>query len=168
MPTGSLGHGLALGLGFALAARLAGSPRRCFVLTGDGELQEGSCWEAASCTAAQRADRLTAIIDANGLQLGGKTSDIGPPGAVADRWRAFGWSVRECDGHDQSALRAALAEVPWQPGRPSALVAHTEKGHGIGFMAGNVASHYATLSERQHTRARAALGAFIRRSGGAA
>lgn len=164
MPTGSLGHGLALGLGFALAARLAASPRRCFVLTGDGELQEGSCWEAASCAAAQRADGLTAIVDANGLQLGGRTSDIGPPGAVADRWRAFGWCVRECDGHDRAALHAALAEVPWQPGSPSALIAHTEKGHGISFMADNVACHYATLGERQHARAHAALAAFTRRS----
>ena len=163
MPTGSLGHGLALGLGFALAARLGGLPRRVFVLTGDGELQEGSCWEAAGCAAAQRSDALTAIVDANGLQLGGRVADLGAPGALADRWSAFGWSVRECDGHDQAALADALAGVPWQPGRPSVLIAHTQKGYGVGFIAGQVASHYATLSERQHGRARAALAAHIRR-----
>ncbi len=163
MPTGSLGHGLALGLGFALAARLAGRSQRSFVLTGDGELQEGSCWEAAGCAAAQHADTLTAIIDANGLQLGGHTADLGAPGVLADRWRAFGWSVRECDGHDQAALAQALAAVPWQPGQPSALIAHTQKGYGVGFIAGQVASHYATLSERQQSRAHAALAAHIRR-----
>lgn len=163
LPTGSLGHGLALGLGFALAARLAASRRRVFVLTGDGELQEGSCWEAASCATAQAAAQLTAIIDANGLQLGSRTAELGPPGAIADRWRTFGWSVRECDGHDQAALGAALGSVPWEQGKPSALVAHTQKGHGIPFLAGNVVCHYTSLSERQHTRARAALAAFIRR-----
>jgi transketolase len=163
MPTGSLGHGLALGLGFALAARITGRSGRVYVLTGDGELQEGSCWEAAGCAAAQGADSLTAIVDANGLQLGGQIADLGAPGALADRWSAFGWSVRECDGHDQAALADALTGVPWQPGKPSALIAHTQKGHGVGFIAGQVASHYATLSERQHGRARAALAAHIRR-----
>jgi transketolase len=163
MPTGSLGHGLGLGLGFALAARLAGQARRTFVLTGDGELQEGSCWEAAGCAAAQRTDTLTAIVDANGLQLGGATADLGAPGSLADRWRAFGWSVRECDGHDQAAVADTLAGVPWQPGQPSALIAHTQKGYGVGFIAGQVASHFATLSERQHSRARAALAAHLRR-----
>jgi transketolase len=163
MPTGSLGHGLALGLGFALAARLAGSKRRTFVVTGDGELQEGACWEAASCAAAQRADSLVAIVDANGLQLGGRTDDISPLEPLADRWRAFGWSVREADGHDQAQLTAALATAPWQPGQPSVLIARTEKGHGIGFLAGLPACHYATLSERQRLRARAALAALARR-----
>jgi transketolase len=163
MPTGSLGHGLALGLGFALAARLAGQSRRMYVLTGDGELQEGSCWEAAGCAAAQQADSLTVIVDANGLQLGGRTADLGAPGSLADRWRAFGWSVRECDGHDQLALADALTSVPWQPGQPSALIAHTQKGYGVGFVAGQVASHFATLNERQHLRARAALAAHLRR-----
>jgi transketolase len=165
MPTGSLGHGLALGLGFALAGRLraAGSGARTFVVTGDGELQEGSCWEAASCAAAQRADRLVAIVDRNGLQLTGRTEDISPLEPLADRWRAFGWSVREVDGHDQAALAEALGSAPWQPGKPSVLLAATEKGHGIPFIAGQPASHYATLGERSHARSRAALAAFTRR-----
>jgi transketolase len=163
MPTGSLGHGLALGLGFALASRLAGVPRRTFVVTGDGELQEGSCWEAAGCAAAQRADRLVVIVDRNGLQLTGRTEDISPLEPLADRWRAFGWCVRETDGHDQAALAEALGTAPWQPGQPSVLLAETEKGHGIPFIAGRPASHYATLGERAQARTRAALAAFVRR-----
>lgn len=163
MPTGSLGHGLALGLGFALAGRLAGSTRRTFVVTGDGELQEGSCWEAAGCAAAMRADRLVAIVDRNGLQLTGRTEEISPLEPLAGRWRAFGWSVREADGHDPAALAAALSAAPWEPGRPSVLLARTEKGHGIPFIAGRPACHYVKLDERLLTRTRAALAAFLRR-----
>ena len=160
--TGSLGHGLSLGLGFALAARLAASERRSFVITGDGELQEGSCWETAACAAAQRADNLVAIVDRNGLQLTGPTEGISPLEPLADRWRAFGWSVREADGHDQAALAAALGATPWEPGRPSVLIARTTKGHGIRFLAGKPVCHYATLSERQHARAHASLASFQR------
>jgi transketolase len=163
MPTGSLGHGLALGLGFAMAARLAGSGRRTFVITGDGELQEGSCWETAGCAAALRADGLVAIVDRNGLQLTGHTEDICPLEPLASRWRAFGWAVREVDGHDRGALADALGSAPWEPGRPSVVVARTEKGHGVPFVAGRPVSHYATLGERQHARTRAALTAFARR-----
>lgn len=163
LPTGSLGHGLALGLGFALAARLAGRGRRTFVITGDGELQEGSCWETAGCAAALHADRLVAIVDRNGLQISGRTEDVCPVEPLASRWRAFGWSVREVDGHDRGALAAALGSAPWEPGRPSVVLASTEKGHGIGFIAGRPESHYATLGERQHARTAAALTAFVRR-----
>ncbi len=163
MPTGSLGHGLALGLGFALAARLAETGQRTFVITGDGELQEGSCWEAAGCAAAQHADGLVAVVDRNGLQLTGPTEDISPLEPLASRWRAFGWAVREVDGHDRVALTRVLGSAPWEPGRPSVVLARTEKGHGIPFLAGRPQSHYATLRERQHARSRAALAAFIRR-----
>jgi transketolase len=152
MPTGSLGHGLALGLGFALAARLAGLDRRSVVLLGDGELQEGSCWEAASGAAAQSADRLVAIVDRNGLQLTGATEDIGGLEPLAERWRSFGWAVREVDGHDHAALAGALSAAPWVPGRPSVLIARTVKGRGVDAVAGKVASHYASLSPRQHAR----------------
>lgn len=163
MPTGSLGHGLALGLGFALAGRLAGSTRRAFVVTGDGELQEGSCWETAGCAAALRADRLVAIVDRNGLQLTARTENISPLEPLAERWRAFGWSVREADGHDPAALADVLGAAPWEPGRPSVLIARTEKGHGIPFIAGRPACHYVKLDERLLTRTRAALAAFLRR-----
>lgn len=163
MPTGSLGHGLALGLGFALAARLAGSGRRTYVITGDGELQEGSCWEAIGCAAALGTDGLVAIVDRNGLQLTGRTEDVCPIEPLASRWRAFGWAVREVDGHDQRALEEALRSAPWEPGRPSAVLARTEKGHGIPFISGRPESHFATLGERQHARTSAALASFVRR-----
>lgn len=162
MPTGSLGHGLALGLGFALAGRLAGSAQRAFVVTGDGELQEGSCWETASCAAALKADNLVAIVDRNGLQLTGPTESIGPLEPLADRWRAFGWSVREIDGHDRGELREAMLSAPWQSGRPSVVLARTEKGHGVPFIAGKTASHYVKLSERSYTKTTNALAAFVR------
>jgi len=157
MPTGSLGHGLALGVGFALGARLAGLSRRTFVVLGDGELQEGSVWEAAMGAAALRLDNLVAVVDRNGLQLTGETEEICPLEPLAARWEAFGWAVREAPGHDLGALIEAGAATPWQPGRPSVLIAHTTKGQGVPFAAGRVQSHYATLSQRQHARARAAL-----------
>jgi transketolase len=153
MPTGSLGHGLSLGLGFALGARLAGSPRRAFVLTGDGELQEGSVWEAALGAAAQRADNLVAIVDRNGMQLSGTTEQIAGLEPLAARWRAFGWAVREVDGHDRDVVAEALEAAPWEAGRPSVLIARTVKGHGVSMVAGKVSSHYATLSPRLHARA---------------
>jgi transketolase len=102
-------------------------------------------------------------VDRNGLQLTGRTEDIAPVEPLADRWRAFGWSVREADGHDLDALTEALATAPWQPGRPSVLLARTEKGHGIGFIAGQPGCHYVTLGGRLRIRTRAALAAFARR-----
>jgi transketolase len=152
LPTGSLGHGLALGLGFALAARLDRRPSRAFVLLGDGELQEGSCWEAAAGASAQRADNLVAIVDRNSLQLTGATEDITGLEPLADRWRAFGWEVREMDGHDVDAVVEALSSAPWRPGAPSVLIARTVKGNGVDMMAGKTNSHYATLSPRLHAR----------------
>ena len=157
MPTGSLGHGLALGAGFALAARLEGSDRRTFVILGDGELQEGSVWEAALGAAGLGLDRLVAVLDRNGLQLTGRTESVCPLEPLAEKWRSFDWVVREVDGHDLAAVGPALASTPWRPGSPSLLLAHTVKGQGIPMVAGRVQSHYATLSPRMHARARAAL-----------
>jgi transketolase len=166
LPTGSLGHGLALGLGFALAARLFGPPRRVFVVLGDGELQEGSCWEAAAVAAAHGADQLTAVIDRNGLQRGGSTESIVTIEPLAERWRSFGWSVREVDGHDQTALSAQLRAAPWAPGRPSVLIAHTDKGHGVPQLSGLTQSHYVVLSARQQARVRSSLESFLSQDGG--
>ncbi len=157
LPTGSLGHGLALACGFALATRYAGRDSRSFVLLGDGELQEGSVWEAAIAAASLRLDRLVAVVDRNGLQLTGATEGIAPMEPLADRWRDFGWSVREVDGHDPTRLADHLAAAPWEPGRPSVLIARTVKGHGLPFLEGRAASHYVTLSERNHARALGAL-----------
>jgi transketolase len=157
LPTGSLGHGLALGCGFALATRYAGRDSRTFVLLGDGELQEGSVWEAAIAAASLRLDRLTAVIDRNGLQLTGPTETIAPMEPLAERWLSFGWAVRDVDGHDPARLADLLAAAPWEPGKPSALIARTVKGHGLPFLAGQAASHYVTLSPRNHARVTRAL-----------
>jgi transketolase len=157
MPTGSLGHGLPLANGFALAD----PARRCFVIVGDGELQEGSVWEAAMATAGLGLDNVTVIVDRNGLQITGRTEDTVPLEPLADRWRAFGWAVREADGHDPAELREALtARVP---GRPVAVIAHTVKGNGLPSVQGRVESHYARLGERQFARAMAVLRARARR-----
>ncbi|MGW7545977.1 transketolase [Streptomyces sp. NPDC054770] len=156
--TGSLGHGLALGCGFALGARLDGTAARTFVLMGDGELQEGSVWEAAVGAASLGLDRLVAVVDRNSLQLTGATDSIAAMEPLADRWRGFGWAVREADGHDLEALVRALGDTPWEPGRPSVLIARTVKGRGLPFLEGRTASHYVTFSERNHARARAVLG----------
>lgn len=157
MPTGSLGHGLPLANGFAVADR----GRRCFAVLGDGELQEGSVWEAAMCAADLGLDNLTAVVDRNGLQLAGPTEETVRLEPLADRWRAFGWAVREVDGHDGGALRAAFAAR--EPGRPSAVIARTVKGHGLPSVQGRRESHYARFGERQHARALAVLRARARR-----
>ncbi|HEV2343227.1 MAG TPA: transketolase [Actinocrinis sp.] len=157
LPTGSLGHGLALGCGFALAARYAGRASRTFVLLGDGELQEGSVWEAAIAAASLRLDRLIAVVDRNGLQLTGATEGIAPMEPLAERWRSFGWAVRDVDGHDPARLAEHLGAAPWEPGKPSVLIARTVKGQGLPFLAGRSASHYVTLSPRNHARAINAL-----------
>ncbi|MEY9894380.1 transketolase [Catenulispora sp. MAP5-51] len=157
LPTGSLGHGLALACGFALANRYAGRGARSFVLLGDGELQEGSVWEAAIAAASLRLDRLVAIVDRNGLQLTGATEGIAPMEPLAERWSSFGWAVRDVDGHDPAALAHHLGAAPWEPGKPSVLIARTVKGHGLPFLAGRSSSHYVTLSPRNHARALSAL-----------
>ncbi|MFI6683274.1 transketolase [Streptomyces sp. NPDC050485] len=157
LPTGSLGHGLSLGCGFALAARYAGRDSRTFVLLGDGELQEGSVWEAAIAAASLRLDRLVVVVDRNGLQLTGATEGIAPMEPLADRWRSFGWAVRDVDGHAPGRLADHLNAAPWEPGKPSVLIARTVKGQGLPFLAGRSASHYVTLSPRNHARAARAL-----------
>jgi transketolase len=157
MPTGSLGHGLALGNGFALAARHDGAPRRCFVVMGDGELQEGSVWEAAMATSSLGLGNLVAVVDRNGLQITGRTEQTIGLEPLADRWRSFGWSALEVDGHDPGALLAAFAAAEAEPGRPTVLIARTVKGRGLPFIEDRKESHYARLGERQHRRATAAL-----------
>jgi transketolase len=157
MPTGSLGHGLPLGIGFALSATLGARDRRTVVIMGDGELQEGSVWEAALAAGSLGLDRLVAIIDRNGLQLTGPTEQTSALEPLADKWRSFGWAVREADGHDLDALVRLLASTPWEPGRPNVLIARTVKGMGIPFVAGRTESHYVTFSPRSRLRAHRAL-----------
>lgn len=164
MPSGSLGHGLSLGVGFALAGRLDGLERRCFVVLGDGELQEGSVWEAAMAASSLGLDRLVAIVDRNGLQITGATEHVVSLEPLPDRWRSFGWAVREVDGHDLAALLAALGDLPAEPGRPTVLIARTDKGRGLPYVEGRRESHYARFGQRQRQRAMAVLRAQQRRA----
>ena len=151
--TGSLGLGLSVGVGAALAARLAGSPRRTFVLMSDAECNEGSVWEAAMFAAHHRLGRLTAIIDLNGQQALGRTEDVLSLSPMADRWRAFGWTTIDCDGHDVDALAAALAEPSAADAPPRVVVARTIAGKGVSFMEGQIRWHYAPMSDDEYRRA---------------
>lgn len=157
--TGALGHGLPIGLGMALAARMTKRDSRVFVAMGDGEINEGSVWEAAATAAKHRLDRLTAIIDHNKLQSYGPVADVLDMAPLADKWRAFGWGVREVDGHDVAALRAAFAALPFAPGRPSLIIAHTVKGRGLPFAENDPKWHHkAKLTPEEAAMMRAAVG----------
>jgi transketolase len=153
-PTGSLGHGLSLGTGVALAMRRLGRDARAFVLLGDGELQEGSVWEAAMAAAQYRLDNLVAVVDRNGLQITGGTEDCVALEPLAERWRSFGWAAVEIDGHDEAALDTTFAAVPAEPGRPTVVLARTVKGRGVALFEGKKKSHSVQLTPRLYQRAR--------------
>jgi transketolase len=140
--TGSLGHGLSIGVGMAAALRMDRNPARVFVLDSDGACDEGSLWEAALSAAQHRLDNLTVLLDYNRMQSYAGTSEVLELEPLADKWRAFGFAVREADGHDVAALGGALAGLPFAPGRPGILVCHTVKGKGIPFLEGNAAWHH--------------------------
>jgi transketolase len=131
--TGALGHGLSVGLGMALAIRAQQRASRVFVVMGDGEIDEGSVWEAALCAGKHGLAHLTAIIDYNKIQSAGPTREIQDLEPLADKWRAFGFSVDEVDGHDVTALRGVFKRLPFSADRPSAIICHTIKGKGIPF-----------------------------------
>ncbi|MEP6801149.1 MAG: transketolase [Acidobacteriota bacterium] len=154
--TGSLGHGLSLGTGAALAARLQGSARRVFVLVSDAECNEGSLWEAVMFAAHHRLGNLVAIVDLNGQQALGYTKDVLSLPAMAERWRAFGWDAHEVDGHDVAALSAAVEELDWG-GPPHVLIAKTTFGKGVSFMEGKIKWHYWPMSEEEFREARREL-----------
>lgn len=140
--TGSLGHGLPLGIGMAYAGRLAGLDYRVFVLLGDGECNEGSVWEAAEVAPALGLSNLVAIVDYNRWQATGRSEEITAIAPLADKWRAFGWSTSEVDGHDMGALVDALSATPDGSGRPVAIIARTVKGKGVSFMEDDNNWHY--------------------------
>lgn len=139
--TGALGHGLPVAVGIALAAKRANSKRRVFVLTGDGELAEGSNWEAALVAAHYQLDNLVIINDKNKLQLAGTTKSIMNTDPLADKWRAFGLQVTECRGNDMQSVVETLETLP-QNGKPNVVIANTEKGAGISFIQGRVEWHH--------------------------
>jgi transketolase len=139
--TGSLGQGLSVGLGMALAARLDGRDWRTYVVLGDGEVQEGQIWEAAMFGAFHKVDNLVAIVDYNKIQLDGFVKEIMELEPLADKWRSFGWHTIELDGHDLVALRQAFAEAGTVKGKPAVIIAHTVKGKGVSFMENNPKFH---------------------------
>ena len=145
--TGPLGHGLPIAVGCAKAAKITGSDWRTFVLTGDGELQEGSNWEAAMAASHFGLDNLTVIVDRNRLQQGDATEQTITMEPLADRWRSFGWAVEEVDGHDIEALTENLCRVPFETGRPSCLIANTTKGRGVSFMRNRAEWHHRVPTE---------------------
>jgi transketolase len=148
--TGSLGEGLSMGMGLALAARMDGRKSRTYVLLGDGEIQEGQIWEAAMAAAFHKVDNLVAIVDYNQIQLDGFVKDIMSLEPLPDKWRSFGWHVVECYGLDIAALQNAFGEAKSEMGKPTCIVAHTIKGKGVSFMEGNPHFHGVapTIEER--------------------
>ena len=152
--SGSLGHGLSVGVGLALGARRQGTGQRCFAIVGDGEINEGACWEALLFAAHFRLNNLVVIIDANEFQAMGTTTEVLDLGSLADKLRAFGLETREVDGHDEAALDAVLTELVHHPSdRPRGLVAHTVKGKGVSFMERDNTWHYTRLTRDSFVRA---------------
>jgi transketolase len=147
--TGSLGHGLPIACGMALAAKRDGLKSRTFVILSDGELDEGSNWEAILFAAHHKLDHLCAIVDYNKLQGFGAVTDVVKLDPLADKWRAFGWGVKEIDGHDLAAIENAFHQAPFENDRASALIAHTVKGKGISFMEGRLEWHYKSPNDEQ-------------------
>ena len=156
--TGSLGHGLSLAIGMVLGMQLAQQPGRVYALLGDGECNEGSVWEAAMMASAQRLDRLTVIVDYNKWQATARSNEVLSLDPLGDKWSAFGWSVAEVDGHDIGELLDTFTRLPFQPGKPSAIIAHTVKGKGVSFMEDDNNWHYRTPNPDEVQRARHELG----------
>ncbi len=151
--TGSLGHGLPLGLGMALAGRIQKRPYRVYVLLSDGECNEGSVWEAALLAPAQRLDHVAVVIDYNKWQATGRSQEVMALEPLVAKWQAFGWSACEVDGHDLGALVSRLRDVPDGSGKPVAIVAHTVKGKGVSFMEDDNNWHYRIPSAAELGRA---------------
>ena len=151
--TGSLGHGLPVAVGMALAARQAGKKHRVFCLLSDGDCNEGSSWEAISFAAQHHFDNLTVIVDYNRVQALGKMEDVIEMEPFARKLEDFRWAVQEIDGHDYVQIETALNRVPFVPGKPSWLLARTTKGKGISWMENTVASHYGAVNDVQLAKA---------------
>jgi transketolase len=156
--TGSLGQGLSIGLGHALAARVDGRSYRVYVLLGDGECDEGQVWEAAMGAHHHRVDNLTAIVDNNRMQQSGMVEDVMNHLPLADKFRSFGWQALDVDGHDQAAVMKAYDQARSTTGQPTAIVAHTVKGKGIPFMEKDFTWHGRAMNKEQTAEALKGLG----------
>jgi transketolase len=153
LSTGSLGHGLPVGAGMALGAKLDDRTHRVFVLLSDGECDEGSNWEAILFSAHHKLDNLVAVVDYNKIQSLRPVAETLGLEPFADKWRSFGWSVVEVDGHDHPSLQKAFAKLPSTPDRPSCIIAHTVKGKGVSFMEHSVLWHYRTARGDEYVAA---------------
>ncbi|MBP5387315.1 MAG: transketolase [Prevotella sp.] len=147
--SGALGHGLSIGIGMALAAKMDQKDYRTFVLMGDGEQGEGSIYEAAMAASKYHLDNLVAIIDRNHLQISGDTEDVMPIDSIRDRWTAFGWEVTELNGDSMEDIVSAFSQIDYHSGRPHLLVSNTTKGKGVSFMEGIAKWHHGVLNEQQ-------------------
>jgi transketolase len=151
--TGALGHGLSISAGIALSAKMDALTFRTYTLLGDGELAEGSNWEAAMMAAHYGLDNLTAILDHNSLQITGRNRDVCSPYPIDEKFRAFGWAVTSIDGNDIHALRSAFRQLPLQRGKPSLILANTVKGKGVSYMEDQRRWHHGVPSDEQYAQA---------------
>lgn len=151
--TGALGHGLPICVGMAIAAKLDKKDYRVYTLLGDGELLEGSNWEAALTAAQYKLDNICVIIDKNQLQITGPTNEVCSTDPLPEKWESFGWAVREIDGNDIAALTAAFDALPFEKGKPSVIIANTIKGKGVSFMENQIKWHHGVPSEEQYQQA---------------
>jgi transketolase len=147
------GHGLAVAVGMAYAAKLDGRPNRVFTIMGDGELTEGSVWEAGMAAAHYKLDNLVAIVDRNTLQITGRTESVMQLEPLAERFAAFGFAVRTVNGNDIGALLDLFGQLPFAPGKPNLIVARTVKGKGVSFMEDTAKWHHHVPSEAEYTMA---------------
>ena len=158
MSTGPLGIGLSTAVGMALAARLDNAPTRVYAVLGDGEINEGTVWEALMAAVKYKADNLCAVLDWNGVQLDGTTAEIMPMEHIPERFKSFGWHVIECNGHDVDELYAAFEEAKTVKGQPTIVLAHTVKGKGVSFMEGKNGWHGKAVDDESYEKAMIELG----------
>lgn len=158
--TGALGHGLAIAGGMALGLRMDASKARVYVLMGDGELAEGSNWEAAAAASMHKLDNLLVFVDRNKLQISGPTIEVMSYEPLDERWRSFGWSVRIIDGHDFEAIIKNVGEAPFEKGKPSLIIANTIKSRGLSFAEGKVSYHYWKATKEEMVQAEHELDAI--------
>lgn len=158
MATGSLGHGLSVGIGQALAGRILNQPYRVMALLSDGECNEGSVWEAALFAPARKLDNLIAIVDFNKWQATGRSEEVMQLSPLKDKWTAFGWQAYEIDGNDFGQILDVFHKIPESPGKPTAIIAHTVKGKGVSFMEDDNNWHYRIPTEEEVAKSKLELG----------
>lgn len=155
--TGALGHGLPICVGTAIAAKMDNKDYKVFTLMGDGELPEGSNWEAALSASHYKLDNLCAIVDKNNLQITAQTADVMNTDPLDKKWEAFGWAVKEVNGNDIDELKAAFAALPFEKEKPSVIIAHTTKGKGVSFMENELKWHHGVPNKEQYEQAQQEL-----------